>query len=122
MEGATTEQLQGSIQLLDAVERQDLSYDAVAGRQIIGALLQELGVQFAKGYLYKVLQGVANEARRRGLLINPNGQVRLTYSTAVGNTSKMLPSPVGWEQTKGIFSRHLFDARDYLTGILHQRT
>ena len=121
MEHKTTEELRGFVQLLDTVERQDLDYDTVAGRQIIGALLQELGVRFAKGYLYQVLQGVANEARRRGLLINPNQFDRQTYSTAVGNTSRMLPSMQGWEQTKGIFTRHLRDARGYLVGILRQR-
>ena len=121
MENATTEELQGSVQLLDTVERQDLDYEAVAGRQIISALLQELGVRYAKGYIYQVLQGVANEARRRGLLINPNQYDRQTYSTAVGNTSRMLPSVQGWEQTKGIFSRHLHDARGYLVELLTLR-
>ena len=121
MENATTEQLRGCVLLLDTLERQDLDYNTVAGRQIISALLQELGVRFAKGYLYRVLQGVANEARRRGLLINPNEFDRQTYSTAVGNTDRMLPSVAGWEQTKGIFTRHLTNARDYLTGILRRR-
>ena len=121
MEGATTKELRGTIELLDTIERQDLDYDAVSGRQIISALLQEVGVRYAKGYLYQVLQGVANEARRRGLLINPNPYARQTYSTAVGNTSRMLPSMQGWEQTKGIFSRHLVDARGYLATLLRQR-
>jgi len=121
MEHKTTEELQRSVQLLDTVQRRDLDYDVVAGRQIISALLQEVGVRFAEGYLYQVLQGVANEARRRGLLINPNPFDRQTYSSAVGNTSRMLPSLHGWEQTKGIFTRHLHDARDYLVGILRQR-
>ena len=121
MEGATTKELRGTIELLDTIERQDLDYDAVSGRQIISALLQEVGVRYAKGYLYQVLQGVANEARRRGLLINPNQYARQTYSTAVGNTSRMLPSMQGWEQTKGIFYRHLTDARGYLATILRQR-
>ena len=121
MEGATTKELRGTIELLDTIERQDLDYDAVSGRQIISALLQEVGVRFAKGYFYQVLQGVANEARRRGLLINPNPYARQTYSTAVGNTSRMLPSMQGWEQTKGIFSRHLVDARGYLATLLRQR-
>ena len=121
MEGATTKELRGTIELLDTIERQDLDYDAVSGRQIISALLQEVGVRFAKGYFYQVLQGVANEARRRGLLINPNPYARQTYSAAVGNTSRMLPSMQGWEQTKGIFSRHLVDARGYLATLLRQR-
>ena len=121
MEDATTQELKGSVQLLSAVERRDLHYDAVAGRQIISAQLKEMGLRFAEGYLYQVLQGVANEARRRGLLINPNEFDRQTYSTAVGNTARMMPSSVGWEQTKGIFSRHLLNARAYLEGILNSR-
>ncbi len=134
MEDATTQELKGSVQLLSAVERRDLHYDAVAGRQILSALLKEMGLRFAEGYLYQVLQGVANEARRRGLLINPNEFDRQTckqgrgaklpylYSTAVGNTARMMPSSVGWEQTKGIFSRHLLNARAYLEGILNSRS
>ncbi len=121
MEHKTTEELQKSVQQLDRIQRQDLDYNAVAGRQIMSALLREVGVRFAEGYLYQVLQGVANEARRRGLLINPNPFNRQTYSTAVGNADRMMPSLQGWEQTKGIFSRHLHDARSYLVGILRQR-
>ena len=83
---------------------QDLRYehDGVSGRQILGALLKEVDVRGSNGFLYKVLQMVANEARERSLLINPNQYTRETYSTAVGNTNKMLPSEIGWEQTKGI--------------------
>ena len=121
METVPTNEVQGFLQLLRHIEQQDLDYEAVAENQIIGALLKEVGVQYAKGYLYKVLQGVANEARRRALLINPDATTRETYSTAVGNTSRMLPSSVGWEQTKGILIRHLADAEAHLAKILRDR-
>jgi hypothetical protein len=121
MEAASSEEVQGFLQLLRHIEQQDLDYKKVEGNQIIGALLKEVGVQFAKGYLYQVLQGVANEARRRSLLINPNEFDRRTYSAAVGNTGRMLPSSVGWEQTKGILMRHLAEAEAYLAKIMRER-
>ncbi len=100
--------------LAEAVRRQDLTFPDVSGRQIMSALLREIDAR--KGLpntslLWKCLQRVANEARKRGLLINPNPYSRETYSSAVGNTSKMLPSSQGWEQTKGILSRELVDLR-----------
>ena len=103
--------------LAEAVHRQDLAFPDVDGRQIMSALLREIGVR--KGLpndslLWKCLQRVANEARKRGLLINPNPWSRETYSSAVGNTSRMLPSSQGWEQTKGILSRELVDLREKL--------
>ena len=121
MEELNPRQAQEVVRLLDTIERNDLDYEEVSGRQIISALLKEIGVRFAEGYLYRVIQNVASEARRRHLLINPNPYTRETYSAAVGNTSRMLPSMQGWEQTKGIFTRHLRDARGYLVGILRQR-
>ena len=95
---------------------QDLRYghDGVSGSQILSALLKEVDVRGSNGFLYKVLQMVANEARERGLLINPNQYTRETYSTAVGNTNKMLPSEFGWEQTKGILRRLLILAKTLL--------
>jgi len=92
---------------------QDLRYghDGVSNRQILSALLKEVDVPGSNGFLYKVLQMVANEARERGLLINPNQYTRETYSTSVGNTNKMLPSEIGWEQTKGILRRLLVLAK-----------
>ena len=92
---------------------QDLRYghDGVSGSQILSALLKEVDVRGSNGFLYKVLQMVANEARERGLLINPNQYTRETYSTSVGNTNKMLPSEIGWEQTKGILRRLLVLAK-----------
>ena len=112
------------IKRLNSIERRDLQFEDVTNRQIISALLRELGLYTKQeGYLYEVLQGVANEARRRGLLINPNPYARETYSTAVGNTSRMMPSMQGWEQTKGILSRHIVQARLYLAKqLLNGRT
>ena len=121
MENAPTTKVEGTLELLRVIERQDLDYNKVSGKQIIGALLKEVGVQFAKDYLYMVLQGVANEARRRSLLINPNEFDRQTYSAAVGNTDRMLPSLQGWEQTKGVLTRHLAEAELYLVRILRSR-
>ena len=108
---------------LRALTRKDLTYLNVAGAQIIRALLQECNLNFASGYLYEVLQGVANEARRRGLLINPNPYDRTdtTYSAAVGNTQRMMPSEVGWEMTKGILIRHLHNAEVYVDQLLARR-
>jgi len=93
---------------------QDFRYGGVSGSQILSALLKEVDVRGSNGFLYKVLQMVANEARERGLLINPNQYTRETYSTAVGNTNKMLPSEFGWEQTKGILRRLLVLAKTLL--------
>ena len=107
--------------LAESVRRQDLTFHNVAERQIMSALLREIDAR--KGLpntslLWKCLQRVANEARKRGLLINPNPYSRETYSSAVGNTSKMLPSSQGWEQTKGILSRELVDLRQKLARAL----
>ena len=107
--------------LLVGIVREELDYDDVAGRQIISALLKEVGCKPQPGYLYKVLQGVANEARRRHLLINPNPFSRETYSSAVGNTSRMLPSRTGWEQTKGILMRTLVDTHEQLRETMQAR-
>ena len=79
MELLPTVEVQWTLKLLRTIEQQqqDLDYETVRGKQIIRALLKEVGVKFAKGYLYKMLKGVANEARRRSLLINPNGSTPL---------------------------------------------
>ena len=121
MEVAPTSDVVSTLRELSRIERRQLAYNEVAGSQIISALLREVNTNFAEGYLYQVLQGVANEARRRGLLINPNNYNRETYSAACGDTSKMMPSNVGWEQTMGILSRHLEDARHDLRTILTER-
>jgi hypothetical protein len=81
----------------------DLDFGAVEGMQIIKALNANVGLDFADGDLYEKQQHVANEARNRGLLINPNPFGRTGY----GDTSVMRPSMTGWEQTKGIQRRVL---------------
>ena len=100
-------------------DRQDLLFRDVRDKQIISALLSELSIRFAKGYLYKLLQEVANKARRRGLLNNPIHNQ--SYSTAVGNTERMKPSAMGWAQTQGILVRELHEARIYLRNMLSDR-
>ena len=100
-------------------DRQDLLFRDVSDKQIISALLCELSIRFAEGYLYKLLQEVANKARRRGLLSNPIHNQ--SYSTAVGNTERMKPSALGWAQTQGILMRELHDARRYLRQLLNSR-
>ena len=123
MEKKSRSVLMREIKRLNSIERRDLQFEGVANRQIISALLREMSLYTKQeGYLYEVLQGVANEARRRGLLINPNPYARETYSTAVGNTNRMMPSMQGWEQTKGILSRHITQAQLYLTKQLLGRT
>ena len=94
---------------------QDLRYghDGVSGSQILSALLKEVDVRGSNGFLYTLLQMVANEARQRGLLINPNPYTRETYSTAVGNTGCSRAST--WEQTKGILMRHVILAKTLLS-------
>ena len=114
IENASRSEIGGYLKKLDTIQRKDLRYTNVSGNQIISALLKETGLTSgATGFVYQVLQGVANEARRRGLLVNPNPYSRETYSTAVGNTERMMPSLLGWEQTKGILA-HVEDAKRYL--------
>jgi hypothetical protein len=88
---------------MDTVDFKDLDFGAVEGLQIIAALNKNVGLDFADGDLYQKQQDIANEARTRGLLINPNPYGRTGY----GNTSVMRPSVTGWEQTKGIQRRVL---------------
>ena len=111
-------QLRGLSRQMRAIERLDLTYAGVAGNQIIRALLLECNLNFASGYVYAVLQGVANEARRRGLLINPNPHDRSDEYSA--NTQLMFPSMVGWEMTKGILIRHLHNATNYVDQVIGQ--
>ena len=84
-------------------------------------LNKNLGKRYVTGTLYDVQRAVANEARERGLLINPNPFSRETYSSAVGNTSRMLPSQTGWEQTKGILMKTLVDTREQLKETMQAR-
>ena len=120
MENKPTVQVVRAWKELVDLEFQDLRYDQVQGSQIMAALLGEINVPFAKNFLYKVLQGAANEARRRALLINPTS-AEGTYSRAVGNAQRMLPSQLGWEMTKGILRRHVHDAKAYLDNIIKSR-
>ena len=85
------------------VDFKNLEYGVVAGMQIIKALNRNIGLPFCRDDLYKKQQQVANEARERGLLINPNPFGRTGY----GDTGVMVPSVNGWEQTKGIQRRIL---------------
>ena len=121
VEEMTNAQLRGEIENLERViaNRRDLFFHDVSDKQIIGALLRELGIRFAEGYLYRLLQEVANKARRRGLLNNPIRNE--SYSTAVGNTERMKPSAMGWAQTQGILVRELHEARIYLRNVLSRR-
>ena len=119
MEDATTTELKATLRHLQGLESKDLPYEMVSQHQIIKALNQNRNLPFAKSFIYEVQQGVANEARRRGLLINPNENE--TYSTAVGNTSRMMPRSVGWEQIKGIQIRHFSQAKTYLANLLSTR-
>lgn len=91
--------------------RDDVHIADVAGLQIIKALLRVINRNFATGYMYRILQDTANEARERGLLINPNPFTLETYSTAVGNTDRMHPSTYGWEQAVGILRRRFNEAK-----------
>ena len=113
------EALKLTLSELMGLSRQDLFYRKVAGKQIMKALCEECGIRFARDFFYKVLQGVANEARRRGLLINPNHSTREQNATHVNDTpSLMLPSKYGWEMTKGILTRHLADAVNYISELI----
>ena len=88
---------------MENVHFKDLRFSAVQNMQIIKALNKNVGLDFADGDLYQKQQAVANEARTRGLLINPNPYGRTGY----GDTSVMRPSMTGWEQIKGIQRRVL---------------
>ena len=121
VENMTNAQIRELIEELERAiaSRKDVRFHKVSDKQIISALLFELDIRFAKGYLYKLLQEVANKARRRGLLLNPSRNQ--SYSTAVGNTERMKPSAMGWAQTQGILVRELHEARIYLRNMLSDR-
>ena len=122
IEHETTSQITVWYNVLLAIRRRWCRYEDVAEKQIISALLWETGlVNGATGYVYAVLKEAANEARRTGLLINPNHHTQETYSTSVGNTDRMKPSADGWERTQGILSRHLGQGAEKLWLILQSR-
>ena len=110
---------------LDGIKRKNHSYEDVAGRQILSALLRETGLDSGVkhgSYIYRLFQEVINEARMRGLLLNPNPYTREQRSRGYGNTANMRPCAIGWEQTKGILTRYMVDARANLARILRSRS
>ena len=121
VEEMTNARIRELIEELERViaNRKDLLFHDVSDKQIISALLRDLDIRFAEGYLYNLLQEVANKARRRGLLNNPIRNE--SYSTAVGNTERMKPSEMGWAQTQGILVRELHEARIHLRNVLSTR-
>ena len=123
VENETTTQITVWYNMLQKIRRRWCQYEDVAEKQIISALLWETGlVHGATGYVYAVLREAVNEARRSGLLVNPNPHTQETYSTAVGNTDRMKPSADGWAQTQGILTRHLAQGAEKLFRILLSRT
>ena len=121
VEHETTTQITVWYNVMLAIKRRWCRYEDVAEKQIISALLWETQlVHGATGYVYHVLQEVANEARNGGLLENPVGDE--LWSSKVGNADRMKPSAHGWEQTQGILSRHLALGAELLFKILLSRT
>ena len=107
---AQVRQLEQEAAALRGVKRNDLRFPAVSNLQIIAALNKECDRSFAQGILYQVLKEVANEARRKGLLRNPNRWGNEFARHGSEDTGRMKPSAQGWEMTKGILSRQLADA------------
>ena len=121
----TRKELQECLELVRNIERQTLHFNEVARRQIMSALLREVGLRwldrtkYDQNYLWEVLKKVANQARKLRLLINPSPYDRQTHSAATGNTDKMHPSAKGWEPTKDILSTQLNKAEHDLTTRLN---
>ena len=80
----------------------DLPFAEVEGKQIIASLNANLGRSFTGGQLYRSLQKVANESRKKGWLINPgdDGPRACRY-----NTGAMMPSRDGWANVKRLQRR-----------------
>ena len=117
-------QLRRELTLQEAITMLDLPYDDVASRQIMSAFLKTCNLNGVPNdsYTWRVLKNVANEARRRGLLFNPNPYSRETYSAAVqANCDNMRPSRHGWEMTKGILKKHLLNSRRDLNRMILKR-
>ena len=88
---------------------QNLDFAAVRGNQIVKACCMETGKYpafYDKGSKeYKQIQDAVNEAREKGLIINPDEYTM--FSTKVqDDTSRMKPSEHGWEETKEILRKH----------------
>ena len=86
------------------VQFRDLLFDKVKNMQIIQALNANVNVDWADGELYKKQKLVANEARNRGLLLNPNSEGPTAYNWC---PDSLKPKDPGWEQVKGIQRRVL---------------
>ena len=117
-------QLRQELTLQESIVMLDLPYDEVASRQIMSALLRtcSLGGVPNDSYTWRVLKAVANEARRRGLLFNPNPYSRQTYSAALqANCDNMRPSRHGWEMTKGILMKHVVNSTTDLRVLILKR-
>ena len=88
----------------------EMSPNEASALQVFRALLRECNLGYQQGFIKEVLQGVCNEARRSGLLVNPNPFTREIYSRDPGNTDHMRPSVRGWCRIQGILRRHLHNA------------
>ena len=120
VEHETTTQITVWYNVMLAIRRRWCRYEDVAEKQILAALLWETRLAPQSGYVYRVLQGGANEARGKRLLNNPLGDD--LWSRMVGNADRMKPSADGWEQTQGMLSRHLAQGAEKLFLILLSRT
>lgn len=112
VENYSVQALRSLLSVLEAIVVQgQLPYSEVEGTQIMSALLKACKLGSQTGYIWLTLQGVANEARRRNLLFNPNFHARETYSSALQpNCDNMRPCRQGWEMTKGILMRHVLES------------
>ena len=87
---------------------QNLDFAAVRGNQIVKACCMETG-KYPPFYdmgskEYTQIQDAVNEAREKGLIINPDEYTM--FSTKRGDPRKMKPSEHGWEETKEILRKH----------------
>ena len=87
-----------------AVKFRDLLFAKVQNMQIIQALNANIDIDWADGVLYKKQKEIANEARNRNLLINPNSEGPTAFNWCTG---VLKPKATGWEQIKGIQRRVL---------------
>ena len=87
------------MEAMQVVNFKDLLFEQVKNMQIIQALNANVNVDWADGELYKKQKLVANEARNRGLLLNPNSEGPTAYNWC---TDSLKPKDPGWELVKGI--------------------
>ena len=95
------------MEAMQVVNFKDLLFEQVKNMQIIQALNANVNIDYAEGELYKKQKLVANEARNRGLLLNPNSEGPTAYNWC---TDSLKPKDPGWEQVKGIQRRILLQA------------